>query len=239
MRPVGFSTGALGLGDTAKALEMLRGRDFPAIEFSALRWPELDQVLREILLAVPGSYQYVSCHAPSAFPAEREAELVELLAARIPRPVPIVVHPDTISRVELWRALGPRLLLENMDLRKRTGRRVEELRPFFDVLPEARFCLDVGHARQFDPSMTEAWRMLRAFQDRLVQAHVSEVATNSQHDRLSETAILAFREIADMVPESIPLIIESRVPAHEIDAEVARVRRAFPIHSPVLAVEKR
>ena len=34
-----------------------------------------------------------------------------------------------------------------MDKRKAVGRNVEELQKFFWVLPEARFCLDVGHAR--------------------------------------------------------------------------------------------
>lgn len=228
MRPVGFSTGALGLGDTDHALSLLHDQHLSSIEFSALRWDELEPVAQRLGQVRPGDYEHVSFHAPSAFTAEQEPALVAFLCERIPASVTIVVHPDSIKCRALWGALGSRLALENMDRRKDVGRNVEELDSFFNDLPEARFCFDVGHARQWDPSMTQAYRLLRAFRDRLVQLHVSEVATNSQHDRLSETAILAFAEIADLVPNHVPLIIESRVSGNEISAEVARVNRAFP-----------
>lgn len=42
-----------------------------------------------------------------------------------------------------------------MDKRKRIGCTAMQLRRFFDELPEATFCFDMGHARQVDPTMHE------------------------------------------------------------------------------------
>ena len=38
-----------------------------------------------------------------------------------------------------------------MDNRKSTGRVADELKPVFDELPEAGFCLDVAHVHSIDP----------------------------------------------------------------------------------------
>ncbi len=78
----------------------------------------------------------------------------------------------------------------------------------FELLPEATFCFDIGHARQFDSTMTEAYLLLKAFQDRLRQVHVSEVNTNSKHDVMSYASILVFREVAHLIPPDVPLILE-------------------------------
>ena len=64
-----------------------------------------------------------------------------------------------------------------MDRRKGTGRSVSELSMFFKLLPKARMCMDLGHARQVDSSMVGAYQMLTIFADRIVQLHISEVDT--------------------------------------------------------------
>jgi hypothetical protein len=106
---------------------------------------------------------------------------------------PVVVHPDVIFTPGRWRHLGDRLLVENMDRRKPTGRNVRELQQIFDWLPEARFCFDIGHARQVDPSMTESSLLLEAFGDRLAEVHISEVirqaATIQSHQMQSSRFI--------------------------------------------------
>ena len=56
----------------------------------------------------------------------------------------------------MWRQLGDRVLVENMDKRKPVGRTVEELDLIFEQLPAAGMCFDIAHARQVDSSMTEA-----------------------------------------------------------------------------------
>lgn len=77
--------------------------------------------------------------------------------------------------------------------------------------------------------MTEAYLILREFGSRLRQVHVSEVSTESKHNRLSFTSVLSFRDVAHLIPEDVPLILETPVSATEMTEEVRRVRDALPI----------
>jgi hypothetical protein len=76
--------------------------------------------------------------------------------------------------------------------------------------------------------MTEAHFILKQFGGRLRQVHVSEVNTRSKHDPLSVASILAFQEVADLIPDDIPLILETPVPEGQIGFEMERVREALP-----------
>ena len=235
MRPIGFSTGALAYADFREALRMLDQKDVQAVELSALRQDELVPLLQAIPSLDLTGFAYVSIHAPSQFDANREAASWELIAGEAARGWPIVLHPDAISDFGLWRELGATICIENMDKRKPIGRSAQELAGIFAQLPDATFCFDIGHARQFDPTMTEAWLILREFGSKLRQVHVSEVNTRSKHDRLSYASILAFQEVAHLIPESIPLILETPVPEGDIREEIARVREALPVKRKTMA----
>jgi hypothetical protein len=230
VREIGFSTGAIALDDFKQALGRLAAYATHAIELSALRLREL----RPLISALPDlnltRYTYISMHVPSAFSAGEEVELVALLS-EVPPSWALIVHPDSIHDYELWRSLSSRVALENMDRRKSRGRTAKELTKCFDLLPEAKFCFDIGHARQFDPSMAEAYMILTAFADRLVQVHVSEVDAQSRHAIITYAAELAFREVAHLIPDCIPLILESRVSAQEIERELSKVADVFAHHS--------
>jgi hypothetical protein len=227
MREIGFSTGAIALDDFRQALGHLSAFSTHAIELSALRVKEL----RPLISALPqldlAKYTYISLHLPSAFSAEEEVELVSLLGD-VPSNWALIVHPDSIHDYGLWRSLSSRVALENMDRRKSCGRTAKELMTCFDLLPEAQFCFDIGHARQFDPSMAEAYSILTAFSDRLVQVHVSEVDAQSRHAVITYAAELAFREIAHLIPPDVPLILESRVSSEGIERELNKVADLFP-----------
>jgi endonuclease IV len=108
-----------------------------------------------------------------------------------------------------------------MDKRKPIGRTVDELQSIFLMLPEAGLCFDFAHARQYDPSMTEAYLILTTFADRIRQLHLSEVPTNSKHDRISPTAATAYRELSALIPPKVPVILETPVRQEEMDAELA------------------
>ena len=99
----------------------------------------------------------------------------------------------------------------------------------FDLLPAARFCFDIGHARQVDPTMTEASLLLQTFGDRLTEVHISEVNTASRHDPISSNAVIAFQKVARYIPEEIPIILEPLIDAgqSDIDAEIQRARDAL------------
>jgi hypothetical protein len=228
MRCFGFSTGALACGDFKKALELLAPLHLPCVELSALRLQEVGP----FLAALPGldldSYKYISFHAPSSFTLAEEAILAEQLFNSLPRSWPVVLHPDTIHDSRQWRRFGRRVILENMDRRKRTGRDVEELTRMFQELPEAGLCFDIGHARQYDSSMTEAYLILTRLRSRLVQMHISEVSSQSQHEPISYASRLGFKGLSHLIPAGLPILIESRVNASEVSHELESARLAVP-----------
>lgn len=221
MQPVGFSTGSLARGDVRRALDILAPHRTAALELSALRAHELKPLLETIPHLPLAPYRHIAVHAPSSFEARDERALAAALLPVAQRGWLVVVHPDTLRDYAVWKAFGDRLCIENMDRRKPCGRTVEELRPIFERLPQASFCFDVAHARQCDTSMTEAYRLLSTFGDRLRQVHVSELDSESRHVRLTRTGIRACSEVADLIGLDVPVIIESKVQPGELDAEIA------------------
>lgn len=228
MRPIGFSTGALAKGDFRRGLELQRAHQprVRAVELSALRDHELGPLCDGVPELSLEGFDHVSVHAPSRLGALPEREVFERLRDLPPR-WPIVVHPEILRTPALWRTLGPRLCLENMDNRKTTGRNVAEMRTMFREYPEASFCLDVGHARQIDPTMAVALHLLLEFGERLAQLHVSEVGPRGEHLPVGATARWAFERVAHRVPQGVPLIVESVVEEGEIAGELAAVLEAF------------
>ncbi len=227
MRSIGFSTGALAKGDYRRGIELqAQNSRLSAIELSALREYELAPLASEASTLPLSHFTYVSFHAPSKLTSFDERTVFDLLH-RLPNRWPIIVHPELLRTPELWRTLDSRLCLENMDNRKTTGRTVSEMQALFNSYPRAGFCLDLGHARQIDPTMATAIRMLNEFRSRLRQLHVSEVGPRSEHRPMSSLAIYAYELIVDLVPEDCPLIIESVVPAQQIEAEIDKTLSLF------------
>lgn len=132
MVSVGFSTGAIALGDFARALRIIDDTKADAVELSALRSAELPSLLAALprqLDSLRRRYRYVSIHAPTDF--IDEDDIIEKLSTAAKMNLNIVVHPDTIRDISVWRKLGSLVCLENMDSRRKTGRTAKELRPFF------------------------------------------------------------------------------------------------------------
>jgi sugar phosphate isomerase/epimerase len=240
MRPIGFSTGALALGDFRRALAMLSDLALPVLELSALRVREL-QPLVEALddLGVERRFAYVAFHAPSRVEVEEEGRVVALLRQVANRGWPVVVHPGVMWTPALWQPLGDLLCIENMDQRNAAGRTCSELAALFATYPAATFCLDLGHARRIDPSMVEAYRMLRRFGDRLRQIHLSEVTIRRSHVRISLPARLAFQRVARLVPAQMPIVLEAVLDAQaEMAPEIRTAEDALrppSVHAPASA----
>lgn len=229
MQLLGYSTGALALSDFRQALDLLKGHAVNAVELSAIRESELIPLLRAIENLDLSSFSYVSIHAPSQFSANSAHWIFQELYDKRHNGWPVIVHPGTLNYDPDWRLFGHQLCIENMDKRKLIGRTTAELELLFDRFPNASFCFDIGHARQVDTSMIEAYKMLKKFGHRLRQVHVSEVNSRSKHDPLSFVSILDFQEVAHMIPAHIPVIIESIVSGHQIAAEIGRVRKALEV----------
>jgi hypothetical protein len=224
---IGFSTGSIALGDFKKAIIDLNQKRGNVIELSALRESELEPLLNSIDGLNLVKYDYISFHAPSKLDKMSEARLVDLLKDIARRKWHIIVHPDIIKDFSLWASFGEYLCLENMDKRKEIGRTAYDMAYLFDRLPEASFCFDIAHVRQVDPTLMEGIKMINLFRERLVQLHVSEVNTESKHQPLTFESIVAFNTLAQFIPRTTPIVLESPVSFELIDSEIEKTESIF------------
>lgn len=238
MRRIGFSTGALAKGDFWAGIELQLPLCGEAIELSALRDQELIPLMEAIERLDLRNFSHISLHAPSSLKTMTEQGLVSILS-QVPLGWPIIVHPDVITDPDQWRFLGRRLCIENMDQRKPAGRTVPEMTTVFNILPEASFCFDIGHARQIDPTMGVAIGLLERFRERLRQVHISEVDPYGKHIPIGFAALLGFQKVARLIPEDCPIIIESMIEPEDIERELQSVRRALTPASALPWIEDR
>lgn len=228
MRRIGFSTGALAYSDFRRARAILVRKGIHIVELSALRLSELRPLIDALDALDMTAFDYVAVHAPSEFPDSEEQRVAECLETVRQKGWSLILHAEAIRDYSLWRSFGGCLCVENADKRKRTGRTARELARIFEQLPEASLCFDIGHARQVDPTMTEAYLMLRDFGGRLRQVHVSEVSADSRHDVISLGSILAFRKVAHLIPADVPLILETPVDEEGMERQMNAAAEALP-----------
>jgi hypothetical protein len=207
---VGASTGymAADYGDWPALLEQAVATSTLAVELSALSEHELPALVE--LLEDPQvlPFLFVSVHAPTKGRRMSEPELVQVLARLAARVDAIVVHPDTIEDPRAYRPLGSALVLENMDVRKPTGRTAAELRELFAVLPAAGLCFDVPHAASIDPSLGVARAILDEHGARLRHVHLSSLDAGCHHRPLSAGDQERFAELLDRCRD-VPWILEA------------------------------
>lgn len=227
MRPIGYSTGAIAYGNFNKALEILKGSKATAIELSALRDYELEPLASAINDLDLSQFVYVSVHAPSRFEKEDEPRIIKLLSKFIDKKLPVIVHPDAIYSFERWDEFGKFLFVENMDKRKPIGRTVDELDIIFEKLPNAYFCFDIAHARQFDPTMNNASSIISKYSHIMGQLHVSEVCSCSNHIAISKEAELDYSKVAKQIPPHVPIIIETLVKNNKLETEINAALRSL------------
>lgn len=226
MRHIGFSTGALALGDFRRGLALLSGRGVRAVELSALRESELPSLMDALDELDLSAFEHVSVHAPSKLRTMKESVVADLLRPCIERGWPVILHPDAIGDHGCWRDFGAMACIENMDTRKADGRTNKELAAHFERLPDATFCLDLGHAQQVDSTLGVARSMLKEYGQRLAQLHLSELDARAHHHALSMATVWSVREIARLIPPC-PVILESLVPPEAIDSELRMAAMCF------------
>jgi Xylose isomerase-like TIM barrel len=182
-----------------------------AVELSAISEPELPTLLGYLERAPELPFRYVSVHGPSKALDLPEAELVEILAS-LPRWIDaIVMHPDNIRDAALYRRLGRRLVLENMDRRKHDGRSADELGRWFEVLPEAGLCFDIAHAKSVDNTLVEGEAILKRYARRLRHVHLSSLDKASHHVPLIAADEDRFRSLLENCRD-VPWILEAPPP---------------------------
>jgi hypothetical protein len=183
-----------------------------AVELSALASNELPGLLVYLGSAARLPFLFVSVHAPSKDRERDEERLVRDLCS-IPSWIDaIVVHPDTISEPALYRQLGRRLALENMDTRKAGGQTADDLDGYFAEIPEARLCLDVAHAKDVDPTMDAAAALLERFSSRLSHVHLSSLDESQHHVPLTAEDETLFAPLLARCRD-VPWILEAPPPS--------------------------
>jgi hypothetical protein len=186
-----------------------------AVELSALSDDELPGLV-DYLAAKPRlPFRYVSVHAPVKNRLVDDASRAEMLNGLPLWVRSIVAHPDAMDDPGVFRQLGSRLVLENMDDRKSSGRTAEELGLVFEQLPAAGFCFDIAHSWSVDPSMAVASDLLDRFRSRLRQVHVSSLR-DGRHIPLTCDDEERFAAILDRCRD-VPWILEAEPPARWLD----------------------
>lgn len=179
-----------------------------AVELSVLSETELAS-FRDYVATTPSlPFRYLSIHGPSKARRLEEEELVVELLRLAEWADAIVMHPDTIEDPRPYRALGRKLLIENMDARKRWGRTREELETIFVELPEAGFCFDIAHGWSIEGDMTVSEALLDAFHERLGQVHVSSLTSELRHVPLTDIDEELFRPLLQRCLD-VPWILEA------------------------------
>ncbi|MEA2172359.1 MAG: hypothetical protein QOF76_5659 [Solirubrobacteraceae bacterium] len=211
--PMGMSTGVLARGDDWPAIARSAcGVSTDAAELAAHDVRELPGLVRFLARRPSLPFRHLSVHTPIKGQLGPDAERVGALMA-LPLDIrTLIVHPDLVADPEPWRALGRRVVFENMDDRKTSGRTVAELGPLFAALPEAGFCLDIAHAHTVDPTMHLATELLDAFRGRLREVHLSSIRGGSHVELLPEDERLFAPALSRC--RDVPWILEARPPAH-------------------------
>jgi hypothetical protein len=230
--PMGASTGVLGYGDDWPALVAAAQRvSTHAVELAAHDASELPGLVRYLHGRPRLPFRHLSVHTPvkgvaGVSDADRVAALLELPASVRT----LIAHPDLVEDPEPYRALGRRLVFENMDDRKATGRTVQQLEAVFAALPDAGFCLDVAHAHTNDPSMALAADLLDRFRGRLREVHLSSIRDGRHVELLEEDERLFAPLLARC--RDVPWILEAPAPARWTATDgpaPARARRRLPL----------
>jgi hypothetical protein len=201
------------------ATELFEGAGWPALLEGAMRWSgdtvelsaltaaELDSAVAYLQYAPPAS-RHVSLHAPLALPPGGERELAARISEIASHVSAVVLHPNILAEPAVLAPLGKLVVLENMDVQKLSGRDVAELEPYFEDLPQARFCLDVAHVKSVDATMELGHELLDAFGERLGELHVSGIDAECNHIALSHADVDRYEPVLRRC-RHVPWILES------------------------------
>ncbi len=207
----GVSTGFMEANrdDWATLLRDAACTSTAAVELSALSGPELEPLA--CVLSDPRpleAFAFISIHAPAKRWPGSASDLADRLRELPAIAKGFVLHPEALPGLEAFSVLGNRLWLENMDRRKQDARSVAELTRCFARVPEARWCFDIAHAAQLDPSMVLAHELLDAFGERLAEVHLSSIRANGTHVPLCASDASAFEPVLARCAE-VPWILEA------------------------------
>lgn len=219
---IGFPSGVLEGSLPTEALEHYRVAGFPTVEIHP-QSPE-----DPLFDGARHGFHEPSVHLPCQS-SLRECDRLAVAHAALDRGYArIVVHPNVIHTFSLWRELGKNLLIENLDFRSPGFQWVEDLQPLMEQLPDARFCLDVGHA--WNGSVRQGVRLFETFRDRLAEVHFSEIDLKEARHReeIGGEYLERCRPLLQRIPAGTPLILEmATLPLARLQAVRDQVEQAL------------
>src|SRR3954454_17589800 len=120
---VGASTGYMHdqRGDWPGLVRQAAAQSSFAVELAALSEPELPGLGRYLDTGPSLPFLFVSVHAPSKHRRIPELDMIGMLERRRLGGAPAVPHRAPTGEPSLYRALGRKLVIENMDVRKPAG----------------------------------------------------------------------------------------------------------------------
>lgn len=68
---------------------------------------------------------------------------------------------------------------------------------------------------------------LKCHAQRLAEIHLSDVNSSSGHEPLKLAAVEAFQRVADLIPDNIPIILETPVTADLMLRELGQAKAIF------------
>jgi hypothetical protein len=182
------------------------------VELSALSGKELPTLIGFLDATPVLDFGYVSVHGPAKGWSGSSTELAARLRTDLPGYVDaVVLHPESLEEMTPFAVLGELLILENMDAFKSSARSVDELRPYFEALPEAGFCFDIAHARMNDPSMGLGHELVEIFGDRLREVHLSSITDDGRHVPLTQADVEMFWPVLERC-RNVPWVLEAELP---------------------------
>jgi hypothetical protein len=75
--------------------------------------------------------------------------------------------------------------------------------------------------------------MIHAFGNRLSMLHISEIDSDGQHEPLTQLSVMAYSTLSSLLPQNLPVIIESPVEPRDILIEMAKVCAALGADSSI------
>lgn len=210
-RPVGFSHGALyKIHDvySMQNIQLFENCGCTAIEINFHRVQEAYNFNK--IVPFIKNFQYVSMHAPcdcrygNNVKTRALLKLIESMSLEINAEL-VVVHPDLVDDWTVFDNLQVSWAIENMDERKDCYKNVADLQQFLNHYHNWGLVLDLGHANVNDKTMVLADDIIKNFQNKIKEIHLSGYKTF--HDPLYQTRQVEIIERCKQL--EVPIIIES------------------------------
>ena len=212
MKQIGFSHGVMHkIYDvySKESIDLLKNCGCNAIEINCHLIADADR-LNKILPFIQ-NFDRVSLHLPCDIKYKNNKQTNDLLKIIYDFYIKAdaklaVVHPDLVEDWSVFdKYTSMNWAIENMDDRKGSFKGADDLREFFKKRQNWKLVLDLGHCKTNDKTMALARDLIKEFEDRIAEIHLS--GYKNFHEPLFKTEQVEIIECCNSL--NSPIIIES------------------------------